>query len=114
MNALRWAQIKAVIRLEFKKTLFARRGLWIYVLAALPVLLYIALAFAAGTRQHHSERIARRSEKMLTYQDLTAIKPGMTREQVTAILGKPPVADHWIEERPTEPGSSVKIRHEDY
>ncbi len=37
-----WAQIKAVIRLEMKKTFFAKRGLWIYVLAALPVLMFIA------------------------------------------------------------------------
>ncbi len=114
MNRLRWAQIKAVIRLEFKKTLFARRGLWIYVLAALPVLLYIAFAFAVGTRQHQSERIAHRGEKTLTYQDLAAIKPGMTKDQVTGILGKPPVADHWTEERPTDAGSTVKIVHDDY
>ena len=28
MTKLWWAQIKAVIRLEMKKTFFARRGLW--------------------------------------------------------------------------------------
>lgn len=114
MNHLWWAQIKAVIRLEFKKTLFARRGLWIYVLAALPVLLYIVFAFAAGTRQHQSERIARRGEKQLTYQDLTAVKPGMKKEEVTALLGRPPVSNHWKEERPVEGGSNVTVTHEDY
>ena len=35
MKRIWWAQIKAVIRLEMKKTFFAKRGLWIYVLAAL-------------------------------------------------------------------------------
>src|SRR5579872_315622 len=114
MNHLWWAQIKAVIRLEFKKTLFARRGLWIYVLAALPVLLYIAFAFAVGNRQHQSERIAQRGEKQLTYQDLTSVKPGMKREEVIAILGKPPVADHWKEERPVDGGPNVTVAHEDY
>jgi ABC-type transport system involved in multi-copper enzyme maturation permease subunit len=114
MNRIWWAQIKAVIRLEFKKTLFARRGLWIYVLAALPVLLYIAFAFAVGNRQHQSERVARRGEKPLTYQDLAAVKTGMNKEQVVAILGNPPVNVHWTEERPTDSGSSVKIAHEDY
>lgn len=114
MNRLWWAQIKAVIRLEFKKTLFAKRGLWIYVLAALPVLLYIAFAFAVGTRQHHSERIALRGEKQLTYQDLSAIQPGMKKEDVIARLGKPPVADHWTEERPVVGGANVKVAHEDY
>src|ERR1700694_974342 len=38
------AQILAVIRLELKKTFFAKRGLWIYILAFLPVLLFTAHA----------------------------------------------------------------------
>ena len=46
---LPWAlwrrQIVAVVRLELKKTLFARRGLWIYFLAFAPVLLYAAHSF---------------------------------------------------------------------
>ncbi len=46
MKRLWWTQIKAVIRLELKKTFFAKRGLWIYVVAALPVLLFIAYAVA--------------------------------------------------------------------
>ncbi len=47
---LPWAlwrrQIVAVVRLELKKTLFARRGLWIYFLAFAPVLLYAAHSFS--------------------------------------------------------------------
>ena len=46
IRELPWAlwrrQIVAVVRLELKKTLFARRGLWIYFLAFAPVLLYAA------------------------------------------------------------------------
>ena len=34
------AQIIAVIRLELRKTFFAKRGLWIYILAGLPLLLF--------------------------------------------------------------------------
>ena len=114
MNRLWWAQLKAVIRLEFKKTLFARRGLWIYVLAALPVAMFIALAVVVANQQHGAERVARRSEKALTYRDLTSVKTGMTKEEVLALLGKPPVVNHWNEERPTDSGSNVKIEHEDY
>lgn len=44
MSQLPWAlwraQIRAILRLELKKTLFARRGLWIYLLAFAPVVLY--------------------------------------------------------------------------
>jgi ABC-type transport system involved in multi-copper enzyme maturation permease subunit len=33
-------QMQAVLRLELKKTFFARRGLWIYILAFLPALMF--------------------------------------------------------------------------
>src|SRR5215469_3564297 len=114
MNRLCWAQIKAVVRLEFKKTLFARRGLWIYVLALLPVLLYIAFAFAVGHRQHRSERFARHGEKRVAYQDLASIKPGMTTDEVVSILGKPPISHHWVEERLVVGQANVKIVHDGY
>jgi len=29
--SLVWAQIRAIIRIEMKKTFFAKRGLWIYI-----------------------------------------------------------------------------------
>ncbi len=40
LTNLRLAQIYAVMRLELKKTFFARRGLWIYLLAFSPVVLF--------------------------------------------------------------------------
>ena len=49
-----WMQVKAVIRLELKKTFFAKRGLWIYVVAALPVVLYVAYAVATSQEQHRT------------------------------------------------------------
>lgn len=41
MKQMWWAQIQAVIRLEMRKTFFARRGLWIYLLAVAPVMLFL-------------------------------------------------------------------------
>ena len=114
MKRLWWMQIKAVIRLELKKTFFAKRGLWIYVVAALPVFLYIAYAVAMSNEQHRTVKLARQSEKPLTYQDLHAIKSGMTKEEVVNILGKPPLKFHWIERRPLGPNSTEEIAHEDY
>lgn len=104
-----WAQIKAVVRLEMRKTFFAKRGLWIYLVAALPVFLFMAFAMATSSRQHQSTNIARRGEKMLTYQDLLAVKPGMTREEVVEILGRPPATFHWTENR-----NGNLIGHESY
>jgi len=51
---------------------------------------------------------------MLTYQDLLAVKPGMTREEVVAILGKPPVNFHWAENRPLGPGVTANLLRENY
>lgn len=109
-----WMQVQAVIRLELRKTFFAKRGLWIYVVAALPVILYVAYAVAMSREQHRTAKLARESERPLTYQDLQAIKPGMTKDEVIAILGKPPVNVHWIEHRPSGPNSSEDIVHEEY
>ncbi len=111
-----WAQIRAVIRLEMKKTFFAKRGLWIYILAALPVVLFIAYAVATSHQQSHRMSVARHGDRVLTYQDLSAIQPGMTREEVIATLGKPPLNFHWTERRPKEndPGATDAIAHEDY
>ena len=40
LTNLRVAQIYAVLRLELRKTFFSRRGLWVYLLAFSPVLLF--------------------------------------------------------------------------
>src|SRR3984893_1717232 len=105
MTKLWWAQIKSVIRLEMKKTLFARRGLWIYILALLPLLLFLVQAVIVSRERDRSRHIASQSGKTLTYQDLLAVKSGMTREEVVARLGKPPLRFHWNQRTPTGPGS---------
>ena len=39
------SQVRAIMRLELKKTLFSRRGLWIYFLALAPVLMFAGRSF---------------------------------------------------------------------
>jgi hypothetical protein len=126
MKRVWWEQIKAVVRLEMRKTFFARRGLWIYVVAALPVLIFVAYIVASSERQHLTSNVARQGEKLLTYQDLLAVKPGMTTPEVIAILGKPPTNFRWTEDRPVEtqpggaqpgedqPAATTSVQHEDY
>lgn len=36
-----WTQVRAVMRLELNKTLFSRRGTWIYLLAVMPVVIFV-------------------------------------------------------------------------
>ena len=114
MKRIWWEQIKAVIRLELRKTFFAKRGLWIYVVAALPVLLFIAYAIATSNQQHRSASVAAQGNRSLTYQDLLAVKTGMTSEEVIAILGKPPLNFHWIENRRNGQDATVDVQREDY
>jgi hypothetical protein len=90
-----WAQIKAVIRLEMKKTFFARRGLWIYILALLPILMFVGHAVIVSHERGRTLAIARQGDKKLTYPDLLAVKTGMTSPEVIALLGKPPQRFHW-------------------
>lgn len=47
MKTMWWAQIRAVIRLEMRKTFFAKRGLWIYLLALAPVVLFLGHSLVA-------------------------------------------------------------------
>ncbi len=102
MKRLWWSQVQAVMRLELKKTFFARRGLWIYVIAALPVLLFVAYAIATSTQDHRRASVAGKTERPLSYQDLLAVKPGMTSKEVIAVLGRPPSRFHWTDSRPAE------------
>lgn len=111
---LRWAQIGSVIRLEMKKTFFAKRGLWVYVLALLPFLLFIAYAIGTSHQRQRSAQLALRNEKPLTHQDLQAIKSGMTSEEVVALIGRPPIRFHWTDRRPLAEGGLVDVRHESY
>jgi ABC-type transport system involved in multi-copper enzyme maturation permease subunit len=109
-----WAQIGSVIRLEIKKTFFARRGLWVYGLALLPVALFIVYAVVSAHELQRSAHLASQNEKPLTYRDLQAIKWGMTSREVVALLGKAPLGFHWNEPRPLDQGGVAQIPHENY
>ncbi|HLZ40091.1 MAG TPA: hypothetical protein VKQ11_03975 [Candidatus Sulfotelmatobacter sp.] len=120
MKRLWWAQIKAVVRLEMRKTFFARRGLWIYAIAALPVILFVAYAIATSTQQHRRATVVSQSERRLTYQDLQTVKPGMPSQEVIALLGKPPIRFHWTDRQPAsadqnpENETMVEVQREQY
>jgi hypothetical protein len=109
-----FSQILAVIRLEMKKTFFAKRGLWIYLLAFMPLALFLAHAVSIEYHNETRERLASRNQKPLTYQDLTSISKGMSREEVIERLGKPPSAHSWEEPRQDESGQSHVVVNELY
>src|SRR5215475_9051663 len=114
MNPVWWTQIKTVIRLELKKTFFAKRGLWIYVVAALPVALFLVYAVARSNQQPRSAGIALPSDRALSHQDMLSIRLGMSKEEVIAILGKPPLDSRSSENHPAGPGAPEQILRENF
>jgi len=90
-------QVLAVVRLEMRKTFFARRGLWIYILAFAPVLLYVCHAVYAPRERR---RLAREAEAHpVSRQALDSIQKGLTRDQVVEKLGKPYREHTWEQRR---------------
>ncbi len=81
------AQISSVVRLELRKSFFSRRGLWIYLLALGPALLY--LIHAIDVTHDHEHRQALLKSHPVETSALQSIRPGMTDEQVKAMLGEP-------------------------
>lgn len=87
MKQLWLAQIGAVIRLELKKTFFARRGLWVYLLALAPVAIYLVHSMIEIRRSERLQSIA--AERPVPRQALEAVVRGMNMAQVEQLLGKP-------------------------
>src|SRR4051794_3728003 len=92
MNRLIWSQIRAIIRIEMKKTFFAKRGLWIYLLALAPVALFFA-HWMVKIYEHGARRqMVQKSARPLTEHVFLSIAGGMSRQEVIARLGDPPVS----------------------
>ena len=84
----RWlAQVFAVLRLEIKKTFFSRRGLWVYLLAFAPVLLYMGRSVYAPRERSRLARIA--EAHPISTETLRSIRVGMSIDEVVARLGEP-------------------------
>ena len=89
MMSLWLTQILAVMRLEIKKTFFARRGLWIYLLALAPVVIFALGAFMSRNFQVFETNMPA-GVHLLTDEQLDSVQNGMTRNQIVALLGEPP------------------------
>lgn len=81
------SQIASVMRLELRKSFFARRGLWIYLLAFGPALLY--LIHAVDVTRDHEHRQALLKSHPVDAAALHSIQRGMTTGDVIALLGEP-------------------------
>jgi hypothetical protein len=75
------------MRLELAKTFFARRGLWVYLLALAPVLLYSAHSIYAPREQERLARLA--AAHPLPAAELRGLKIGAKQDDVVARFGQP-------------------------
>lgn len=87
MNALWMRQLGAVVSLEWKKSFFNRRSLWIYLLAALPMVIFGGHALET---KFSRERLARQRTPEVTMERVRTLREGMTNQEVEAILGQAP------------------------
>ncbi len=82
-----WAQIRAVIRLEMRKTFFAKRGIWVYLLALAPAALFLMDSmFVIRDRDRRAEL---ESTHPVTREMIAKVEMGMSRADVEAVLGQP-------------------------
>ncbi|MCU1339273.1 MAG: hypothetical protein JWO19_4854 [Bryobacterales bacterium] len=80
-------QIGLVIRLEMRKTFLSRRGLWVYLLALAPVLIF--LAHSVSELNSRKERRALNDAHPVSTAALRSIDRGMTIEEVAGKVGEP-------------------------
>ena len=77
-------QAWTIATLEMRRAFFAKRALWVYLLALFPAVIFIGHALEAKIQ---SERYTRRG--VVAAAAIDAIKPGMTDKDVIARLGEP-------------------------
>jgi ABC-type transport system involved in multi-copper enzyme maturation permease subunit len=85
------SQIAAVMRLELRKSFFSRRGLWIYLLAFGPALLY--LIHAVNVTHDHEHRQALLAAHPVSSEALHLVRRGMTEQDVLDLVGEPYLRD---------------------
>jgi ABC-type transport system involved in multi-copper enzyme maturation permease subunit len=87
MMAQWWVQVRAVMRLEIRKTFLSKRGLWVYAIALAPAVLFAWHAFSVSAEQERRRALA--DAHPLSTQALESVQRGMTRQQVEDMLGEP-------------------------
>ena len=77
-------RVFTIVSLEWKKTLFSRRGLWVYALAFLPALLFGINSIRVKNQRANVDRIAISAPNSAAAS--AAIKTGMPINDAAAIL----------------------------
>lgn len=92
MNPLWMKQVGAVLRLEIRKSFLSRRGWWIYLLAALPFLIFAGHAIQS---QFDGERAVRWKTAGTTADKLRKVHTGMKVSELKELLPNPFQSQQW-------------------
>jgi ABC-type transport system involved in multi-copper enzyme maturation permease subunit len=80
-------QIRTVVGLEIRKTFFSRRGIWVYLLAFAPALLWMVHSINSVRQQEHWRELSKSNP--VSSEALHSIQQNQTREELEAKLGEP-------------------------
>ena len=96
MNPLWVKQVVAVLRLEIRKSFLSRRGWWIYLLAALPFLIFGGHAIQT---KFDGQRARRMQTEGTTAEKLRQIQEGMKVSDLKTLLPNPAQSQQWDSRR---------------
>lgn len=104
----RWlTTVLAVTRLTLRKTFFARRSLWVYLLAFAPLALFTAHTFFAPRQETRLTQIA--AENRVSTKALASIRNGARLDDILSRLGEPYSRRDWQRRVEGGTGSDGKI-----
>ena len=92
MNPLWVKQVGAVLRLEIRKSFLSRRGWWIYLLAALPFLIFFGHAVQS---KFDGQRAVRWKTVGTTAEKLRKVHTGMKVSELRELLPNPSQYNQW-------------------
>jgi ABC-type transport system involved in multi-copper enzyme maturation permease subunit len=87
MNGIWLLQILAVVRLEIKKTFFARRSIWVYLLAFAPVVIFFIHSINEPRQRRRLADIA--AEHPISSNALSSVQVGASYDQLIEQIGEP-------------------------
>ncbi|MEO7272571.1 MAG: hypothetical protein ABIX28_18470, partial [Vicinamibacterales bacterium] len=87
-------QAWTIAKIELRRAFFARRSLWVYVLALLPAVIFFGHGLDAKFR---TQRLARYG--VISPALLASVREGETPDQVTQRLGRPATEDSYTRSR---------------
>ncbi len=100
-------QAWTIAKIELRRAFFAKRSLWVYVLALLPSVIFFGHGLDAKFR---SERLTRRGVTTAALMD--SVREGESAEDVKKRLGKP-AEEHSVDADPARPAARRERGNDD-